>query len=49
MEAELFTHLLHTVVFGKNVAGEALELFITPDQLNRYTASSQKIFEELFQ
>ena len=25
------------------------ELFITPDQLNRYTASSQKIFEELFQ
>jgi len=25
------------------------ELFITPDQLNRYTPSSQKIFEELFQ
>ena len=25
------------------------ELFITPDQLNRYTESSQKIFEKLFQ
>ncbi len=25
------------------------ELFVSPDQLNRYTASSQKIFEELFQ
>jgi iron(III) transport system substrate-binding protein len=25
------------------------ELFISPDQLNRYTASSEKIFEELFQ
>jgi ABC-type Fe3+ transport system substrate-binding protein len=25
------------------------ELFITPDQLNHYTPSSQKIFEELFQ
>ncbi len=25
------------------------ELFITPDQLNQYTPSSQKIFEELFQ
>jgi iron(III) transport system substrate-binding protein len=25
------------------------ELFVDPDRLNRYTASSQKIFEELFQ
>ena len=25
------------------------ELFLSPDQLNQYTESSQKIFEELFQ
>ena len=24
------------------------ELFLSPDQLNQYTESSQKIFEELF-
>jgi len=25
------------------------ELFLSPDRLNHYTASSQKMFEELFQ
>jgi hypothetical protein len=25
------------------------ELFVTPEKLDRYTESSQKIFEELFQ
>jgi hypothetical protein len=30
-EAQLLTNLLHPLVFGKNIAGETREVFVTPN------------------